>query len=341
MSFRLWSIFYVFALLAAAMATFGAWGIPIAVVVLVCWLVMFRGTASGRRLVVVFVITALAILFLIMVVLHGITSVRPAAGRNACQNNLMQLVSAIVSYHSENGSLPPAASTDANGNQLLSWRAAILTRIEATAVSDSLDPTKPWDAPANRQATGTPISIFLCLNHLGSVSAASYFAIRGPQTAWGNGDSRGIRDIGDGPENTILLVEAHLPIKSWAQPLDLTFDEALDLLTKPPVEGDCHVVLNGPFYKPTVTRAVAFADGRVWLAPVPLDREFARALLTANGGEAIDRATIETWPKPVLDYAMCYSFAAFVVLALLPAAWPCRGGPPAPLDSTASTATRD
>ncbi len=37
MSFRLWTIFYVFALLAAAMATFGPLGITIAAVVIVFW----------------------------------------------------------------------------------------------------------------------------------------------------------------------------------------------------------------------------------------------------------------------------------------------------------------
>ena len=37
MSFRLWTIFYVFALLAAAMATFGPWGIIAALVVLAFW----------------------------------------------------------------------------------------------------------------------------------------------------------------------------------------------------------------------------------------------------------------------------------------------------------------
>jgi hypothetical protein len=317
MSFRLWTIFYVFALVATAMATFGAWGILVAITVLTCWLVMFRGSPTQRRLVVAFVVTALGILCIIFFLVPSVSAVRPLARRMSCFNNLQQVALAIINHDSDIGHLPPLATTDSNGKQLFSWRVAILTRLEVEAVSNVMDVTKPWDAPANVPASRTSILILLCPEH--GNTTTNYFAIRGPQTAWGDGDSRSIRDIGDGPENTVLLIEAELPITSWAQPIDLTFDEALDLLSKPPAEGDCHVVYNGPFYKPSVTRTVAFADGRVWMAPVPLDREFAKALLTANGDEAVDRALIEARYTPQLDYAKCYCLMVFTILSLLPA----------------------
>lgn len=326
MSFRLWTIFYVFALVATAMATFGGWGILVAITVLTCWLVMFRGSPTQRRLVVAFVVTALGVLCIIFFLVPSVSTARPLARRMSCYNNLAQVARAIINHDSNIGYLPPLATTDPNGNQLFSWRAAILTRIEAEAVSNLIDATKPWDAAANVPASRTSIVILQCPEH--GNTTTNYFAVCGPQTAWGDGDSRSIRDIGDGPENTILLIEAHLPITSWAQPIDLTFDEALDLLTKQPAEGDCHVVYNGPFYKHSVTRTVAFANGHAWMAPVPLDRDLARAILTANGGEAVDRAVIEAWLEPQLDYAFCYSFATFVVLALLPAAWLRRNNPP-------------
>lgn len=43
MSFRLWTIFYVFALLGAAMATFGAYGIFVSALVIGFWAWIYSG----------------------------------------------------------------------------------------------------------------------------------------------------------------------------------------------------------------------------------------------------------------------------------------------------------
>jgi prepilin-type processing-associated H-X9-DG protein len=84
---------------------------------------------------------------------------------------------------------------------------------------------------------------------------------------------------------------------------------------------DGHEVSNGFFYKPSVGRNVAFADGSVAFMIAPLHRKLAEALLTVDGREQIDSSEFDKATEPQLDYAKCYGFGMFVILSLAPAAW--------------------
>ena len=97
--------------------------------------------------------------------------------------------------------------------------------------------------------------------------------------------------------------------------------EAVDLLSKPIQPDEAHYKNNGFFYKPTIGRSVAFADGRVVLIHGPIDRQLAEALLTVAGGEKIGASTIKKITEPQLDYSKCYGVVLFIILSLLPAAW--------------------
>jgi prepilin-type processing-associated H-X9-DG protein len=121
----------------------------------------------------------------------------------------------------------------------------------------------------------------------------------------------------DGLATTILLMEAADEQVRWAEPKDLSFTRAMELLTNPRPTGG-HEIRNGFFYKPGFGRNVLFADGHVEFLKLPLDRKLAEALLTANGGEEIDLSALERVTTPVLDYAKCYAFAVFVALSLMP-----------------------
>jgi prepilin-type processing-associated H-X9-DG protein len=120
-----------------------------------------------------------------------------------------------------------------------------------------------------------------------------------------------------------MLLEANRDIASWFEPRDLTFDEAVGLLTTTPrwEEGDGHYVAHGLLTKPSITRNVAFADGSVRSLRMPLPRELAVALLTAHGGEQISNKLLDKLSRPQFNYERCYAFAAFVVLACLPGRW--------------------
>jgi hypothetical protein len=120
-----------------------------------------------------------------------------------------------------------------------------------------------------------------------------------------------------------MVLEAPGRSTPWLKPNDLTYDEALDLLTSRPPEGMGHVSEHSPgfFYKRERSPVIhaAFADGQVRAIELPLSRGLAKALLTIDGGEAVDEQEFYTSTHPQLDYAKIYAFTAFVLLALLPA----------------------
>jgi hypothetical protein len=130
---------------------------------------------------------------------------------------------------------------------------------------------------------------------------------------------RSLGEFRDGAENTILLIESHGPGVHWAEPRDLTFDEAVNLLSQPFKSHDGHEVSNGFFHKPSVGRHVSFADGSVAFMIAPVSRTLAEALLTVDGGEQIELSEFDKATKPQLDYARCYGFGVLVALSLLPA----------------------
>lgn len=134
-------------------------------------------------------------------------------------------------------------------------------------------------------------------------------------------------EITDPKSHTILLIEAHGRNVPWAKPSDLTFDEAIQLLTGETVLNDMHE------YRPTEGFVahilgktgsgihVAMADGTVRFLTLPIPKELAVALLTINGGEGEVHNQLDEYCRPRLDVGKCYSLGVFVALSLLPAAF--------------------
>ncbi len=60
------------------------------------------------------------------------------------------------------------------------------------------------------------------------------------------------------------------------------------------------------------------ADGSAYMLRMPIPREEAMAMLTANGGEEIDPLWLKQFAEPQLDYGKVWGFGLFVVVALLP-----------------------
>src|SRR6476620_1805945 len=146
MSFRLWTIFYVFALFASAMATFGAVGILVAVLVLCIWALIF-----SKAMTLVEVLVVLSILgMLVAILMPAVNASHESSRRAMCMNNMKNLTAALLDYASKNGSLPPSYTSDPNGNKLHSWRTLILPRMERSDLYEKLDLAKPWDDSVNQ-----------------------------------------------------------------------------------------------------------------------------------------------------------------------------------------------
>ena len=328
MAFRLWTIFYVFAVVAAAMAVFGGWGIAVAAFVLAFWGWVFYGPKLPFTPLEFLIVVAI-IGFLLLLLEPATQSARGHTRRAGCTSNLKWIAMALLDYESEHGSLPPTYITDSMGAPINSWRALILPRIEFQSLYDKLDLSQPWNSAANRAATSADVEIYDCVSDIHQNSTthdASYFAVVGNHTAWPGGSGRKLKDISDPKSQTILLVEAVNRDVPWAAPSDLTFDEAVQLLTDPDLADAAHWYdQNSFFYKGFNKRRqginVAMADGRVVFLTLPLPKELAIALLTIDGGEGDVQGELDYYSSPQLDYAKCYALGVFVILALLPIGW--------------------
>lgn len=322
MTFRLTTLLYLFALLAAALSVLGVWGILAFVGVLLAWATLLArpSLGCGPQLIVVGPIAAI-----ILLLLPNIEPARQSVQRAQCMNNLKQLSLGVLTYESATNTLPPAVTVHAETGHRHSWRVMLLNYLESgPGFKYRLE--EAWDGPANSQLFGSrTMELYCCPSHQ-EPTETNYFAITGPQTAWGDGEPRKLSDITDGTASTILLIEAAGRGVHWAEPRDLTFDEAVELLTTPVGDDseDGHRVDHGYFYKSSFIRHVAMCDG--WAQPlhVPLPREAAIALLTAEGGEPNTERWLEYYTAPQLDFGRIWAFSAFVLLALLPAVPPLR-----------------
>jgi prepilin-type processing-associated H-X9-DG protein len=319
----------VFALSAAAMATFGPWGgIFAATILLGFWAWVFseripRPTAVGT------LVTAFIILILIVLLLPALQSARPAALRNQCTNQMKQIALGFLNYESANGRLPPAYVVDANGKRIHSWRVLILPFMDDAALYKKYNFNEPWDGPNNSKLATQIPQVYRCPanvdNAAGNVET-HYFAVVAPETGWG----KNINQFTDGLSKTIMVIEATGLGINWMEPRDVTLDEAIELLTTKKRSGHSHVD-DGFFtttYYETSYRNVVFCDGHVqWMGQLK-DAAIARSLFTIAGGEHLDFDDLQSRlnlvePKTttVVKWGKVWGLSVFMVLSLLPAAW--------------------
>jgi len=320
MKFRLSTILWVFALLASAMATFGIGGLISVCVVLTFWALVF----FCQRLSALEWLTISGILLVTTaLLLPAAQGVHVYSRRSSCLNNMKQVGLALLHYEDSHGTLPPAYVTDDNGQALHSWRLSISLHLEYGNLYNRIRKKEAWNSLHNKPLTDLPLDIMQCPStpfSSATNNVTNYFAVVGPQTAWPENRGLKLEEIKDDPELTILLIEAGGKGISWAEPKDLSFDEAVDLLAQPanPKIGDGHWVENGFFHQPSGCRNLLFADASFFTLRGPLPRKLAKALLTIDGGESIDMDELCRQSQPKLNYSRIYSLSVFILLSLLP-----------------------
>ncbi len=159
----------------------------------------------GMRLVK-FLIRVGIVLLIIALLLPAYRSVRPAARRSWCVNNMKQIALAIDNYEQAYNVLPPAYTVDAQGRPLHSWRTLILPYLEQKTLYETIDLSKPWDAPANATALASKLSVFLCPDSVNG-NRTSYLANVGPDGYLAPDRPRQLKEITDGLSNTLALIE--------------------------------------------------------------------------------------------------------------------------------------
>ena len=164
---------------------------------------------------------------LVLLTLFGILIMPPhervaKRSRPPTVNNLRHVCAALHNYVPEHhDSFPPAASVDAEGKPLLSWRVLILPYLGQDELFREFEPDAPWDSPHNLALLKRRPADYA--NPRGGVPephATNYLAVVGRGAAFDGQRGSRLSDFGDGLSNTLLVVESNPPVP-WTGPQDL------------------------------------------------------------------------------------------------------------------------
>ncbi len=136
----------------------------------------------------------------------AIAAARQNAQRMQSMNNLKQLGMAMHNYHDTYKRFPPAASYDASGKPLLSWRVLILPYIEQKALYDQFKLDEPWDSEHNKKLIPIVVKTYQDPNAGLKPGMTTYLVPVGEGTVFGGKESLRLRDIIDGTSNTLMIV---------------------------------------------------------------------------------------------------------------------------------------
>ncbi len=233
---------------------------------------------EGDRLTLVFDEKNRGIAGIISLLRPPMEEARMAARRATSISNLKQIALAMHNYHDTHKSFPAAASSDANGKPLLSWRVHLLPYLAAGQLYEQFHLDEPWDSEHNRKLIDQMPDVYRCFaSKLKEKGRTHYVVVVGEGTVFPGREGIPIKEIKDGTSQTILAVEVddeHSVI--WTKPDDLPFDP------DNPAKG-----LGGLYPLFPQGFVAAFCDGSVHFSLQKIDPEVLRALFTRAGGEVI------------------------------------------------------
>ena len=211
---------------------------------------------------------------LVAVLLPSITQARQAARKTRAKNNLKQIALAFHNYHDAHGHFPPAVVIGPNNQTPHSWRVALLPYLAQPGLYKQYNLNEPWDSPNNKKVLAKMPDVFRDLSMNPKSTNSAYFVLTGDVTVFNDKDGTGIREIRDGPSNTILVVEAKRNIP-WTKPADIPYD----------ADTKKNLPKLGGFYNGGIN--MSLCDGRVEFISESLDVATLRALITMDGGETV------------------------------------------------------
>ncbi len=217
------------------------------------------------------VIGILGVLIFLLLPFHR--SARPAAHRMQCANNLKQIGIALYSYQEQYGALPPAHTVDAEGKPLHSWRTLILPFMEQEPIYKTIDLSKPWDDPANKQAFDLSVPAYSCPLATSPPSHTTYLAVAVPGGCFKPAESRKLSEISDGISSTIMVMEVDdKQAVHWMSPTDSIDLSFLNQKTKLPHSHGFQA---------------AFVDGSVHFLSATIEPKTLRALITIDAKDVV------------------------------------------------------
>ena len=151
-----------------------------------------------------------------------VSDARRAARRSACSGTICQITVALHNYHDHYGCFPPAATTDAQGRPMHSWRVLLLPYLEHGPLYDEYRRDEPWDSPHNRKLESRIARVYQCAEGHDDARFTTNFALLvGPGTAFpAPNESRKASDF-QGTKDTIWIAEVANSDIHWMAPEDL------------------------------------------------------------------------------------------------------------------------
>ena len=221
----------------------------------------------------------------------GFIDLGGAPRRSQCTNNLKSILIALHNYHDMYGCFPPAYVADEKGRPMHSWRVLILPFVEEQALYAQYRFDEPWNGPNNSKLAGARVLAYQCPEQgAGGTSAmTSYVAVVGPGTAWPGATSARLTDIRDGTADTLLVVEMADSGIHWMQPRDMDAATMATAVNSKSGTGISSHHRDPGWRGQRLGANVGFADGHVRFLPTGTSETTVRALVTAGGGEPIER----------------------------------------------------
>jgi hypothetical protein len=200
---------------------------------------------------------------------------RDAARRTQSMNNLKQTALAMHMFYQVHRHLPAAATCNAQGKPLLSWRVYILPYIEQVQLYNQFHLDEPWDSPHNKPLISKMPAVFRSPASKAENGKTNYLVPVGDGALYGSSsDTPKFEDVKDGLSQTIMMVEVDdVHAVTWTRPDDYAFDP------KDPKKGIGSLYAGGFI--------AAFGDGSIRFLSGSIDTKTLDALFTRAGGEAV------------------------------------------------------
>ncbi len=216
---------------------------------------------------------------------------RETSRRCQCANNLKQITLALHVYHNEYGCFPPAYLADQDGKPMHSWRVLILPFMDEQALFDQYRFDEPWDGPNNSLLAGARVRPYECPEQsaAGTPITTSYVAVVGPGTVWPGMTTARCADVSDGTSSTLMLVEMADSGIHWMEPRDLDAATMAASVNTEGSQGISSLHRDPGWQRQRLGANTALADGSVLFLPTSTPETLIRALITAAGGEPIER----------------------------------------------------
>jgi hypothetical protein len=198
---------------------------------------------------------------------------------------LREIGLALRNYHQDHGRFPPAVVYSPDGRPLYSWRVLILPYLERKDLYDKFDRNGLWNSPHNQELLAQRPQVYDPVGIATEPTRTFYQVFIGAGTAFESQEGESLEDFPDGPERTLLVVEAAEPVP-WTEPIDLPYMAVAQL---PPL-GGVFKAKSRPFDAGGADGFhVLLADGSVrFVYKGKIAEPALRALITRNGREPKD-----------------------------------------------------